>query len=237
MTLITTVLHSASPTATATYSLLLPLVYACFTAIDVSLLLNPSSYRHRITRRRAAYARLYGGMGHIGVRPSIPIPVSRPFLLQLPSMLRARLSLPVYTIRASLYVRVEEPLCHGKTVPFGVEGRLYGQSKMGNILASNYWAKTHSDVLVSCAVHPGTIKSELLREQSGWIKTLTNLGLHPTPMGVLAQLWAGTVATPAEITGQYVVPWGKVAKTEKRTKSAKLEADVIAFLKEQVQGF
>ncbi|KAJ7636676.1 NAD-P-binding protein, partial [Roridomyces roridus] len=124
-----------------------------------------------------------------------------------------------------------------KTGKFMAPWRLYGQSKIGNVLASNYWAKTHSDALVSCAVHPGTIKSELLRDQSGWMQALANLGLHPTPMGALTQLWAGTVATPAEITGQYVVPWGKVAKTEKRTKSAKLEADVIAFLKEQVQGF
>ncbi|KAJ6521293.1 hypothetical protein DFH09DRAFT_939153, partial [Mycena vulgaris] len=40
---------------------------------------------------------------------------------------------------------------------------LYGQSKMGNILISNYFAKQHSGVLVSCAVHPGAIKSDLLQ--------------------------------------------------------------------------
>ncbi|KAJ7673210.1 hypothetical protein DFH06DRAFT_58392 [Mycena polygramma] len=37
---------------------------------------------------------------------------------------------------------------------------LYGQSK---IFVSNYFAKTHSGVLVSAAVHPGTIKTELSR--------------------------------------------------------------------------
>ncbi|KAJ7612609.1 hypothetical protein FB45DRAFT_1009230 [Roridomyces roridus] len=124
-----------------------------------------------------------------------------------------------------------------KTGNFMAPWRLYGQSKMGNILASNYWAKTYSDVLVSCAVHPGPIRSELQRHLPGWMQALNKTALYPTPMGALAQLWAGTVATPAQITGQYVVPWGKVAETEKRTKDTKLEASVIAFLKEQVQGF
>ncbi|KAJ7636817.1 NAD(P)-binding protein [Roridomyces roridus] len=124
-----------------------------------------------------------------------------------------------------------------KTGKFLAPWRLYGQSKMGNILASNYLAKTHSDVLVSCAVHPGVIRSELQRHQPGWMQVLVNSPLYPTPMGALAQLWAGTVATPAEITGQYVVPWGKVVRTEKRAKNAKLEAEMIAFLKEQIQGF
>jgi hypothetical protein len=41
--------------------------------------------------------------------------------------------------------------------------RLYGQSKIGNIVISNYYAKTHSDVLVSCALHPGGIRTELQR--------------------------------------------------------------------------
>jgi NAD(P)-dependent dehydrogenase (short-subunit alcohol dehydrogenase family) len=40
---------------------------------------------------------------------------------------------------------------------------LYGESKLGNILISNYFAKTYSDVLVSCSLHPGPINTELTR--------------------------------------------------------------------------
>jgi hypothetical protein len=44
------------------------------------------------------------------------------------------------------------------------DGRaLYGESKIGNIFISNYFAKTHADVLVSCALHPGGIRTELQR--------------------------------------------------------------------------
>ncbi|KAJ7731790.1 putative short-chain dehydrogenase, partial [Mycena maculata] len=41
--------------------------------------------------------------------------------------------------------------------------RLYGESKTGNIYISNYFAKKYSDVLVSCAVHPGETKTDIQR--------------------------------------------------------------------------
>ncbi|KAJ7248661.1 NAD-binding protein [Mycena rebaudengoi] len=97
--------------------------------------------------------------------------------------------------------------------------RLYGESKLGNILISNYFARAHSDVLVSTALHPGFIRSELTR------------------MGAYTQLWAGTVATPEQITGQYLKPWAKVGKASKSASDMKLEAQVIAYIKEQIKGF
>ncbi|KAJ6574425.1 NAD-P-binding protein [Mycena capillaripes] len=114
---------------------------------------------------------------------------------------------------------------------------LYGESKIGNIFISNYFAKTHSDVLVSCALHPGGIKTELQRHSAGWIKVLANALLYPAPMGAYTQLWGATIATPAQITGEYLVPWGKVGKADKRVSSQKLEDEVIAYVREQVKGF
>ncbi|KAJ7111727.1 hypothetical protein C8R44DRAFT_882786 [Mycena epipterygia] len=86
--------------------------------------------------------------------------------------------------------------------------QLYDESKMGNIFVSNYFAKKHSDVLVSCSVHPGGIKNDLQRHTAGWIQFLSNMLLFPTPMGAYTQLWSATIATPCQITGQYLVPWG-----------------------------
>ncbi|KAJ7362911.1 hypothetical protein DFH08DRAFT_1025398 [Mycena albidolilacea] len=114
---------------------------------------------------------------------------------------------------------------------------LYGESKIGNIFISNYFAKKHSDVLVSCALHPGVIKTDLQRHFTGWIEWIGNAFLYPTPMGAYTQLWGATVATPAQITGQYLVPWGKVGKADKRTTNTKLEDEVIAYLREQIKGF
>ncbi|KAF7328394.1 Short-chain dehydrogenase/reductase family protein [Mycena venus] len=114
---------------------------------------------------------------------------------------------------------------------------LYGESKIGNIFVSNYFAKAHSDVLVSCALHPGGIKTDLQRHSAGWMQILSNALLYPAPMGALTQLWAATVATPAQITAQYLVPWGKVGKADKRTLNTKLEDEVIAYIREQIKGF
>ncbi|KAJ6617626.1 hypothetical protein B0H10DRAFT_2381894 [Mycena sp. CBHHK59/15] len=41
--------------------------------------------------------------------------------------------------------------------------KLYGQSNMGNICMSNYYNSRYSDVRVSCALHPGLIRSGLQR--------------------------------------------------------------------------
>ncbi|KAJ7501837.1 NAD-P-binding protein [Mycena galericulata] len=115
--------------------------------------------------------------------------------------------------------------------------KLYGESKIGNIYVSNYFAKTHSDVLVSCALHPGGIKTELQRHAAGWMQILGNALLYPAPMGAYTQLWGATIATPAQITGQYLVPWGKVGKVDKRANDTKVEDEVIKYIKEQVKGY
>ncbi|KAJ6469106.1 hypothetical protein DFH09DRAFT_1479364 [Mycena vulgaris] len=86
-----------------------------------------------------------------------------------------------------------------------VRFRLYGKSKMGNILISNYFAKQHSGVLGS--------------------------------LGAYTQLWSATVATPAQITGQFVIPWGEIGTPDKRSSNMKLEADLIAWIKEEINDF
>ncbi|KAJ7642268.1 NAD(P)-binding protein [Roridomyces roridus] len=66
--------------------------------------------------------------------------------------------------------------------------RLYGQSKIGNIYTSNYWAKTHSDVLVSCSLNPGGIKTDLYRHSGKWFEVLIDWTAFPTYLGAYTQL-------------------------------------------------
>ncbi|KAJ7737827.1 NAD(P)-binding protein [Mycena maculata] len=93
------------------------------------------------------------------------------------------------------------------------DAQLYGQSKMGNVLVSKYLAETYSDVLVSCSLHPGSIQTELGR------------------MGAYTQLWGATVATAAQINGQYLVPWCKIGQADKRATNTELQEEVITYLK------
>ncbi|KAJ7725305.1 NAD-binding protein [Mycena maculata] len=115
--------------------------------------------------------------------------------------------------------------------------KLYGESKIGNIYVSNYWAQKHSNVLVSCALHPGFIKTDLGRHMAGWFQRFANNFAYPAPMGAYTQLWGATIATPEQINGQYLVPWGKVGKADKRASDKKVQDEVIAYLKEQIKGF
>ncbi|KAF7303495.1 Short-chain dehydrogenase/reductase family protein [Mycena indigotica] len=114
---------------------------------------------------------------------------------------------------------------------------LYGQSKLGNIYLANYFAKTYPDVLVSCSLHPGVIRSELQRHSAGWMQVIGNGIFYPTPLGALTQLWGATIATPAQVTGQYLVPWGRVATPDKRARDVKMEDEMIVFVKDAVKEY
>ncbi|KAF7367702.1 Short-chain dehydrogenase/reductase family protein [Mycena sanguinolenta] len=115
--------------------------------------------------------------------------------------------------------------------------RLYGESKLGNILVSNYFSKKYPGVLVSCALHPGSVRTELQKHLPGLTQRMLDIALPPPPMGAYTQLWAGTTATPEEINGQYLIPWARVGKAEAIASSSKLEEETIEWLKEQVKGY
>ncbi|KAJ7255678.1 NAD(P)-binding protein [Mycena rebaudengoi] len=120
---------------------------------------------------------------------------------------------------------------------FRAPWKLYGESKLGNIIVSNHLAKAHADILVSCALHPGGIRTELQRHAAGWMQQLSQLMLYPAPMGAYTQLWAGTTASPAQINGEYLIPWARIGRAAPSASNTKLEEDVIAYLKEQVEGY
>ncbi|KAF7368465.1 Short-chain dehydrogenase/reductase family protein [Mycena venus] len=116
--------------------------------------------------------------------------------------------------------------------------RLYGSSKLGNILVSNYFARAHApDVLISCAVHPGGIKTELGRHGSTFLQVVGNWVAYPAPMGAYTQLWGATAVEPGEVNGKYLVPWGKVGKPDPRALDRELEDEVIKYVREQIKGF
>ncbi|KAJ7100925.1 NAD(P)-binding protein [Mycena belliarum] len=119
----------------------------------------------------------------------------------------------------------------------GDSWKLYGESKMGNVFISNYFATKHADVLVSCAVHPGGIKSDIGRDSPMWMRAMSTVLFYPAPMGAYTQLWGATIATPAEINGQYLVPFGKVGKADKRAANVKVQEEVIAYIQKQLKGF
>ncbi|KAJ7481813.1 NAD-binding protein [Mycena latifolia] len=114
--------------------------------------------------------------------------------------------------------------------------RLYGQSKLGNIVISNYFAHKYGDFLVSTAVHPGFISTELGR--CG--QRITFRMLYAASMGASTQIWAGTTASGADIQGQYLIPWARIAGpgvATKASRSPETETLLIEYMQNELKGF
>ncbi|RYP75977.1 hypothetical protein DL771_002049 [Monosporascus sp. 5C6A] len=88
----------------------------------------------------------------------------------------------------------------------------YGVSKAGSYLYSTEFAKRHrDDGVVSMALNPGNLDSELFREQ-GYImgRLLKLFVLHPPVYGAYTELFAGlSPEVTLEKSGGWVVPWGR----------------------------
>ncbi|KAK7053648.1 short-chain dehydrogenase/reductase family protein [Favolaschia claudopus] len=115
--------------------------------------------------------------------------------------------------------------------------RLYGESKLGNILVSNYYARTYPESIVSCALHPGGIRTELTRHGGTMYQRIVSMIAFPAPMGALTQLWGATIASEEQMNGKYLVPWGKIGKASPPASDWELEGKVIEYLREQTKGF
>ncbi|KAJ3518733.1 hypothetical protein NMY22_g13531 [Coprinellus aureogranulatus] len=80
---------------------------------------------------------------------------------------------------------------------------LYNQSKLGNVLISNEFARRYGDQgIVFTSLNPGNLDSELGRHWSKWqIALMRRTILYPVPYGALTQLYAGTTAEGANLNG------------------------------------
>ncbi|KAJ7485599.1 NAD-P-binding protein [Mycena latifolia] len=114
------------------------------------------------------------------------------------------------------------------------EKKLYGQSKFANVVFSNELARRYADQgIISIALHPGNIKTDLARHSTPMERALTML--YPVELGVLTQLYAGTMPKALELSGQYMIPWARVGKAHKDTDDREQAAKLWAWLDEQVK--
>ncbi|KAJ7074546.1 NAD(P)-binding protein [Mycena amicta] len=132
---------------------------------------------------------------------------------------------------------------------------LYGSSKLGNIVISDHYAHSQpSDVLISCALHPGLIQSGIQRylffpsllfsaltqdpsHGPGILKFISGLAFSSAPVGAYTQLWAGTTALPEEVNGKYFMPVGIETAPGGKTADKQLAGEMLAWLKRTVEGF
>ncbi|GAA6007406.1 uncharacterized protein JCM10292_002396 [Rhodotorula paludigena] len=105
----------------------------------------------------------------------------------------------------------------GKT---GAPWVLYGQAKLGNVMVANILQLSYGNELVSMAVHPGLLDSEVGRSLPSWQTRVLGLFCYPTSMGAYTPLWGATSAEGAHFGSQYLVPWARVGNADKRSSDS-----------------
>jgi retinol dehydrogenase-12 len=114
---------------------------------------------------------------------------------------------------------------------------LYCQSKLGNILFSTELARQYGNQgIVSTALNPGNLKSELVRHLSAAEGFLMNFMLYPVPLGALTQLYAGTSAEGASFNGKYLIPWARMGAANPAGEDPTLAADLWKWMEDQVEN-
>jgi retinol dehydrogenase-12 len=89
----------------------------------------------------------------------------------------------------------------------------YAVSKAGNYLHSAEYARRHKpDGIVSVALNPGNLDSELWRTQASVARTLlSRFFLHDPIYGAYTELFAAlSPDVGLENTGAWIVPWGRI---------------------------
>ncbi|TEB33151.1 NAD(P)-binding protein [Coprinellus micaceus] len=116
-------------------------------------------------------------------------------------------------------------------------GWLYYQSKLGTTLMSRGFARKYGDQgIVSIAVHPGSIDSEVSRHTKPWQRAMMRwLVLQPVSYGALTQLYAGVMEEGAEWNGNWLRPWARLSDHPNPLASdEKLIEDVWKWCEDQV---
>lgn len=98
----------------------------------------------------------------------------------------------------------------------------YGVSKAGNVLYSKELAKRHqADGVLSVALNPGYLKTELQRHMSGVGASIFNLFLHPPMYGAYTELFAGlSPKVTLKNSGAWIIPWGRFSSIRKDIEAA-----------------
>jgi len=115
---------------------------------------------------------------------------------------------------------------------------LYNQSKFGNVVLSNELARRYGDQgIVSIALNPGIIRSELQRYYGGlknW--ALETFLLWDTPYGALTPLYAGTTPEGKDFNGKYLIPWARMGSAREETHDRKTGEKLWSWLEEKCKG-
>lgn len=112
--------------------------------------------------------------------------------------------------------------------------KLYGQSKLGNILFSNELARRYGgEGIVSISLHPGVIKTDLTRYLGTLVQRLGRMIAYPVSYGAISSLYAGTAPAASELNGKYLTTWARVTLPDSQALDSELGKKMWEWCEEQ----
>ncbi|KAH9059516.1 NAD(P)-binding protein [Lactarius vividus] len=114
--------------------------------------------------------------------------------------------------------------------------KLYGQSKLGNILFSNEFARRYgAEGIVSTSLHPGAINTDLARHTNSLLQRFGRIVTYDVSYGAITSLYAGTAPDAGELSGKYLTAWARVVVPNKKALDAELAGKLWEWCEEQVK--
>ncbi|RPD56672.1 NAD(P)-binding protein [Lentinus tigrinus ALCF2SS1-7] len=115
---------------------------------------------------------------------------------------------------------------------------LYYQSKFGNVVVARQVAKRYADRgIISISLNPGNIETDLQRHMSRLGRYLMKrVMLHPTPLGALTQLFAGTMPEALNYNGEYLIPWARLGRCRAEAYDDALGERLWQWLEDEVKA-
>jgi len=115
--------------------------------------------------------------------------------------------------------------------------KLYGQSKLGNILFSNEFARRYGgEGIVSTSLHPGAINTDLSRHTSSLLQRFGRIVTYDVSYGAITSLYAGTAPDDTNsLNGKYLTAWARVVVPNKKALDPELATKLWEWCEEQVK--
>ncbi|KAH9005646.1 NAD-P-binding protein [Lactarius hatsudake] len=114
--------------------------------------------------------------------------------------------------------------------------KLYGQSKLGNILFSKELARRYgAEGIVSTSLHPGVINTDLARSSGLFLNFIGLMIGYNVSYGAITSLYAGTAPAAGELNGKHFTVWARLTVPSKKALDAELGKKLWEWCEEQVK--
>ncbi|KAI9442851.1 NAD(P)-binding protein [Lactarius psammicola] len=114
---------------------------------------------------------------------------------------------------------------------------LYNKSKFGNVVVARELARRYGDKIVSTSLHPGNIRTDILRHQPGWRNSIVYWLMYPVSYGALTQLYAATAPSAADANGKFFIPWARLGEPNKAALDPQVGEKLWSWLEDETKKY